>query len=48
MWGIKIRGKHDVFMAFDKSEHARKKCEMLVEKGIVCKMVKLQVREETP
>lgn len=45
MWGIKVRGKHDIFMAFDKSHHAKAKCEQLTKLGIVCKMVKLEVKE---
>ncbi len=46
MWGIKVRGKHNIFMAFDKSHHAKEKCKQLFDMGIVCKMVKVVVEND--
>lgn len=45
MWGIKVRGRHKVFCAFEKSNHALEKCKQLKALGIVCKIVKLKVQE---
>jgi hypothetical protein len=45
MWGIKVRGKHDIFCVWDKSDRARDHIKKLNEMGVVAKAVRVKCIE---